>query len=73
MYSHTTKFLLTTIDNNLIAIVETDTSTPKQRGEYLLSHSCVQKNVECGKFVDVTGQASGTGGGKLYVLAEDLG
>ena len=39
--------------------------------EHMLSADCVSKNVESGRFTDMTDQAEGAFG-KLYVLTEDL-
>ena len=64
-------FVLTTIGNGMVAIVETDDSAKRQRGEYTLSKSCVECNVTSGKFVDITDTAIGAEG-KVFALKEDL-
>ena len=64
-------FVLTTIGNGMVAIVETDDKAKRQRGEYTLSKSCVERNVTSGKFVDITEQATGAEG-KVFALKQDL-
>ena len=63
------KFILTTIADNCVAILETHASEQCQKGEYILSDGCVQQNVATGKFTEV--EATGHKG-RLYVLTEDL-
>ena len=64
-------FVLTTIGNGKVAIVETDDSADRQRGEYTLSNACVKRNIERGTFVDMTHEAIGSEG-KVFVLKRDL-
>ena len=64
-------FVLTTIGNGMVAIVETSNEAKRQRGEYTLSKSCVNRNVATGLFVDITEQASGAEG-KVFALKQDL-
>ena len=65
------RFVLTTIGNGIVAMLETPVTEEKKRGEYLLSDTCVRKNIEAGTFVDATSQVSGATG-KVYILASDL-
>ena len=64
-------FVLTTIGNGMVAIIETTDEAKRKRGEYTLSGSCVKRNLTTGKFVDVTDKAAGAEG-KVFVLKEDL-
>ena len=64
-------FVLTTIGNGMVAIVETSNEAKRQRGEYTLSKSCVERNVTSGKFVDMTDIATGAEG-KVFALKSDL-
>jgi len=65
----TSQYILTTIANNMVAIVETATSENRHRGEYSLSSSCVSRNIKNGRFVEVSAEGHN---GRLYVLADDL-
>ena len=65
------RFVLTTIGKGIVAMLETPISEDKKRGEYLLSTTCVRKNLESGAFVDATSKVSGAQG-KVYVLSSDL-
>jgi len=64
-------FVLTTIGNGMVAIVETDDSAKRQRGEYTLSKSCVERNISHGIFIDITDRATGAEG-KVFALKQDL-
>ena len=66
-----TSYVLTTIGNGIVAIVETSDKAKRQRGEYTLSNACVNRNVTSGKFVDITAQANGAEG-KVFALKTDL-
>ena len=62
-------FFLTTIGNNLVAIIEVVEAQARQRGEYTVSQSCLERNVASGKFteVDPTNHK-----GRVFVLTSDL-
>ena len=62
-------FFLTTIANNLVAIVEMANAEARQRGEYILSSACVQKNLDAGTFVEVNASEHR---GRVFVLSSDL-
>ena len=64
-------FVLTTIGNGIVAIIETDDEANRKRGEYTLSKSCVNRNVTTGKFIDITDRVTGSGG-KVFALKQDL-
>ena len=64
-------FVLTTIGNGIVAIVQTNDESDRKRGEFTLSRSCVNSNVASGKFVDVTDQVNGAEG-EVFALKEDL-
>ena len=65
-------FIATTIGGgSQFAMLEVPTTEKPRKGEYMLSADCVSKNVESGRFTDMTNQAQGAFG-KLYVLTEDL-
>ena len=66
-----TSFVLTTIGNGIVAIIETTDEAKRKRGEYTLSKSCVEQNLTSGKFVDVTDRVKGCDG-KVFALKEDL-
>jgi hypothetical protein len=68
------RFLLTTIGEGIIALLQTDDEPLKKRGreiEYRVSSSFVKKNVESGLFVDITDKVANTGG-MVYALKSDL-
>jgi len=65
------RYVLTTIGQGIVAMVETPSSEKPKRGEYLLSGSCVQKNLESGTFIDITSRVGGSEG-RVYALASDL-
>ena len=65
-------FIATTIGGgSQFAMMEVPTTEKPMKGEYMLSADCVSKNLETGRFKDMTKQAQGAFG-RLYVLAEDL-
>ena len=64
-------YVLTTIGNGMVAIVETSDEAKRQRGEYTLSKSCVNRNVATGLFIDITDKALGAEG-KVFALKQDL-
>lgn len=65
-------FIATTIGGgSQFAIMEVPTTDKPRKGEYMLSADAVSKNVESGRFTDMTNQAEGAFG-RLYVLTEDL-
>ena len=65
-------FIATTIGGgSQFAMMEVPTIEKPRKGEYMLSADCVSKNLETGRFKDMTKQAEGAFG-RLYVLAEDL-
>ena len=64
-------FVLTTIGNGIVAIIETYDEASRKRGEYTLSKSCVNRNVTTGKFIDVTSKVKGAEG-KVFALKQDL-
>ena len=65
------RFVLTTIGKGIVAMLETPELEETKKGEYLLSGTCVQRNLDTGTFVDVSDRVKGTDG-KVYVLASDL-
>ncbi len=68
------RFLLTTIGEGIVALLQTDDEPLKKRGreiEYRVSSSFVKKNVESGLFVDITDKVANTGG-MVYALKSDL-
>lgn len=76
MTMRTTKnrYLLTTIDSGMVAIVESDEDPIIKGGcqrEYRVSNDFVQKNTLSGAFTDVTKQVPGATG-KVFVLTSDL-
>tara|TARA_R110002051_G_scaffold287567_4_gene350291 strand:+ start:1603 stop:1821 length:219 start_codon:yes stop_codon:yes gene_type:complete len=64
-------FVLTTIGNGIVAIVQTNDESDRKRGEYSLSRSCVDANVSSGQFIDVTDKVGGAEG-KVFALKTDL-
>ena len=62
-------FFLTTIANNLVAIIEVANAEARQRGEYIVSQSCLQKNVQSGKFTEVDATDHD---GRVFILTSDL-
>jgi len=64
-------YVLTTIGNGMVAIIETTDKAKPQRGEYTLSKSCVNRNVGSGHFVDVSDKVNGAEG-KVFALKRDL-
>ena len=65
-------FIATTIGGgSQFAMMEVPTTERPRKGEYMLSADCVSKNLESGRFKDMTKPAQGAFG-KLYVLLEDL-
>ena len=68
------RYLLTTIDSGMVAILETDEEPIIKGGvqkEYRVSNDFVQKNILSGTFTDVTKQVAGATG-KVFVLTSDL-
>ena len=64
-------YVLTTIGNGIVAIIESSDKAKRQRGEYTLSKSCVNRNVGSGQFVDVSDKVNGAEG-KVFALKTDL-
>ena len=64
-------YVLTTIGNGIVAIIETSDKAKRQRGEYTLSRSCVNQNVGSGQFVDISDTVNGAEG-KVFALKRDL-
>ena len=65
-------FIATTIGGgSQFAMMEVPTTEKPRKGEYMLSADCVSKNLETGRFKNMTKQAEGAFG-RLYVLVEDL-
>lgn len=65
-------FIATTIGGgSQFAMLEVPAKEKPRKGEYMLSADCVEKNVESGRFTDMTDQSQGAFG-RLYVLTEDL-
>ncbi len=68
------RFLLTTIGDGIVALLQTDDEPVKKRGreiEYRVSTSFVKRNVESGLFVDITDKVANTAG-MVYALKSDL-
>ena len=68
------RFLLTTIGDGIVALLQTDDEPVKKRGreiEYRVSTSFVKRNVESGLFVDITDKVANTAGA-VYALKSDL-
>jgi len=64
-------FVLTTIGNGIVAIVETSSEADRKRGEFTLSRSCLSANVTSGQFIDVSDKVNGAEG-KVYARKQDL-
>jgi hypothetical protein len=65
-------FIATTIGGgSQFTMLEVPAKEKPRKGEYMLSADCVSKNVESGRFTDMTDQAQGAFG-KVFVLTEDL-
>ena len=64
-------YVLTTIGNGIVAIIQTTDNAKRQRGEYTLSKSCVNRNVGSGQFVDISEKVNGAEG-KVFALKTDL-
>ena len=67
------RFLLTTIGDGIVALLQTDDEPVKKRGreiEYRVSTSFVKRNVESGLFVDITDKVANTAG-MVYALKND--
>ena len=68
---HKASFVLTTIGNGIVAIVETSEEADRKRGEFTLSRSCLSANVKSGQFIDISDKVNGAEG-KVYARKMDL-
>lgn len=62
--------ILTTSTDGCVIIVEVNADKELGRGEYQVSKSMLQKNVESGVFKDVTAQTDYDG--KIFAYSSDL-
>jgi len=66
-----TKYLLTTSEDKDVIVAEVPQNYKfNERGEYLVSKSFIDVNVEAGKLKEVTGQLDWDG--SIWILSEDF-
>ena len=66
-----TKYLLTTTEDNCIAIAEVPSNyIYNQKSEYVVSESFINTNLEVGNFIDVTGRIDWDG--QIWLYAPDI-
>jgi hypothetical protein len=65
------KFVLTTIGQGKVAIVQSADKADDSKGERYVSEDFLNINTRNGKFIDVSGKGWNPEG-RLYILAEDM-